>query len=116
MVWAPLVATKSNSFQRQTDRIGNGVIDEDVEIEWRFLPAAWLRLEGFTLSQSRILGQWKYVFTPICIRPDSSRIFEACQDGDLDEVIRLVRSGRTTVFDTIGEGWTLLHVGDEVLK
>lgn len=87
--------------------------EEEVEVEWRVLPKAWLRLKGFTLNQNKTFGQWRYTFTPMCIRPDHSRIFSACREGKLDEVIKLVESGVASIFDTSEDGWTLLHVSEK---
>ncbi|KAJ8068491.1 hypothetical protein OCU04_004042 [Sclerotinia nivalis] len=84
--------------------------DIDIDIDSKVLPKAWLRVRGISIKQSRRFGTWTYSFRPICVVPDTSPIFEACKNGDVGEVIRLVQSGMASVFDTSQEGYNLLHV------
>jgi hypothetical protein len=85
-------------------------VDEETETEWSFLPSVWLRMKGLTLSQNRTSGRWQYTFTPVCVKPDSARIFRACVHGDVEEVKGLIKKGEATIFDTSEKGFTLLHV------
>lgn len=83
---------------------------EHTRTEWRFLPAAWLHLKGLALTQTSQYGYWKFKLEPLCVVPDKSSIFWACQHGDLEEVISLVKSQKASIFDISERGLTLLHV------
>lgn len=62
-------------------------------------------------EEEMVCGHWKYSFTPIVVVPGTAPIFEACRMGRLDCMISLFRAGKTSIFDTSQDGWTLLHVG-----
>lgn len=84
--------------------------NQELEVDWKFQPAAWISSKGFSITQNRESGQWKYCFAPICVVPDSSPIFEACRLGNLKEVIKLIQDRKGTVFDVSEKGWSLLHI------
>lgn len=102
------LVTKRTQFEMEED--GKRIWSEAVEIERKFLPAAWSFLPALGYFREMACGDWKHSFPPICMVPDDSPGFEACIKGDLNSLISLIDSGCASIHDTSHDGWTLLHV------
>lgn len=83
---------------------------ETVEVEYKFFPNTWLTNTGFSRKMSSTYGQWNYLWTPLNIRPDNSPVFRACVTGNVEEVRHLIVNREASIYDTMQDGYNLLHV------
>lgn len=106
--WYSYQSTSIHIVQKQPKEAINS--KDKVIIDQKFIPRFRLFANGLWIQSTRIHGNWQYTFRPIRIIPRTAPIFEACRNGDLEQVIYLFRDGSVTIFDTTQSGWTLLHV------
>lgn len=96
--------------QSQTDiRTENKVYEE-----WRIIPAAWSRLNGFCIRWTPF-SIWQYSFKTIRVVDDDSQIFEVCATGNIEKMISLLSAKSATLSDVNDDGESLLHVSRIVL-
>ena len=96
------------------------IIDDDPSDEcniaeqssWKikFQAAQWLTSRGFTIWRTACFGDWKYQLQPHRLRPKDAPIFEACRNGKVEDVGRLLSKGEASPFDIDEQGLTPLHV------
>jgi len=78
-----------------------------------FYPASWLNKLGMKEGlEVKILDGWQLKFEPIRAVPESSPIFDLCQEGEVRAVELLIEKGHASVLDTSPKGWTPLHVSN----
>jgi hypothetical protein len=86
-------------------------LDEDsISEEWMLVPTAWSKLSGISITWTRSLGNWQYIFGSIRVVADDDRVFLVCASGDLPALIRPLSSREATLSDVNDQGESLLHV------
>jgi hypothetical protein len=99
---------------RQESKTGQESEDDTYE-EWRLIPMAWLRLDGICMSRARSLGNWQYCLKAIRVVDSDTEIFKVCANGDVEQIVQLLRSKVATLADTNEQGATLLHVSGRTI-
>jgi hypothetical protein len=107
--WIRWHLTKRTHYKATEDV--EGIWPDDVEIETKWLPATWTYLPASWKKKEMVCGRWKKSFNPISVVPDGSPLFKACSRGNLGHMIELLDSGQGSIYDTLPDGTTLLHVG-----
>ena len=100
-----LLKSSNSSFCKEPESDSGEII-----VNQRFIPKFRLFGNGLWIQSIQAKGNWQYTFRPLRIIPEGSQIFDACKDGDLEEVMRWFREGLATVYDSTPSGWTLIHV------
>ena len=80
------------------------------ELRIKFQAAPWLTSRGFTILRTACFGDWQYHYRPHRLRPADAPIFEACKNGKLEDVRRLLSKGQASPFDIDERGLTPMHV------
>jgi hypothetical protein len=107
--WIGWLLTKRTQYETTEDV--KGIWPDDVEIETKWLPETWTYLPASWKKKAIVCGHWQKSFTPISMVPHGSHLFKACSRGDLNHMIELFSSGQGSIYDTLPDGITLLHVG-----
>ncbi len=107
--WIGWLLTKRTQYQTTEDV--KGIWPDDVEVETKWLPATWTYLPASWKKKERVCGHWKTSLKPISVVPRGSPLFKACSWGNLGHMIELFNSGQGSIYDTLPDGTTLLHVG-----
>lgn len=69
----------------------------------------------WALQAKRCYSGWTFNIRTHNVVSWDAPIFDACWDGDLQEMQRLFSTGLASVHDCNDEGWSLLHVGPPFL-
>lgn len=82
--------------RRITDDDSSGECDIAKTLPWRvkFQSAQWLTSRGFTIWSTACFGGWEYHYRPHRLRPGDAPIFEACRNGRVEDVHRLLSKER----------------------
>ena len=72
------------------------------------MPKAW------DLQARKSYSGWKFSLVPWAIRSHDSGIFRHAFEGSTTDLLRVLSSHEASIYDRSPEGWTLLHVGDQV--
>jgi hypothetical protein len=107
--WIGWLSTKRTQYETAEDV--KGIWPDDVEVETKWLPATWTYLPPSWKKKERVCGHWQRSFAPISVVQNGSPLFKACSRGNLGHMIALFDSGQGSIYDTLPDGTTLLHVG-----
>lgn len=69
----------------------------------------------WALQAKRCYSGWNFNIRTHNVVPDDAPIFDACADGDIEQIQTLFSAGLASVYDCDKNGTGLLHVGSPVL-
>lgn len=88
---------------------------EEIQEETIFVPCRFIAkfsAHGYAKMRNDAGGHWKTCILPIVVVPNSAAIFQACEQGDVQEIVRLLESRQASIYDTTESGLTPLHVSN----
>lgn len=85
------------------------IADEEIITRKLYL-SKWLSSKSYEYIATRKNCNWQYAFKTARILESDHPIWDACENGDIQQMVGLFRKERLSINDTDEMGRTLLHV------
>lgn len=85
------------------------IADEEIITRKLYL-SKWLSSKSYEYIATRKNCNWQYVFKTARVLESDHPIWDACENGDIQQMVGLFRKERLSINDTDEMGRTLLHV------